>query len=105
MTTAPETQQLFERIRALFGIVPRETATPTSDSPYASGDDIESFQIEHMPLAGGKPADATEAATAWLNTPNPTFGGFCPKIYLDGSPDQRAFLDAVLTSLEDGAFS
>ena len=105
MNHAAETQHLVERIRVLFGGVPCEPAPAPPKSPYASTGGVDTFQVEDMPRSNAQPADPNEAANAWLNTPNPTFGGLCPKIYLHGKPDQRAFLDAVLSSLEDGAFS
>lgn len=45
------------------------------------------------------------AASAWLHTPNPTFGGLSPECFLCGNDEQRAFFEGVLASLEDGAFS
>ena len=52
-----------------------------------------------------EPRDPAEAAAVWLNTPSPTFGGLCPKKFLEGTDDERAFFDGILSSLEDGAFS
>ena len=105
MNHGKETQHLIERIRVLFGVVPCAPTPAQPNSPYASTGGVDTFQVEYMPLSDVHPADPNEAANAWLNTPNPTFGGLCPKIYLHGNPEQRAFLDAVLSSLEDGAFS
>lgn len=73
-------------------------------SPYAAPDVPESFDIE-IPGVRVQPAEPQDAATIWLNTPNPTFGGLCPKLFVNGTDQQRAFLDTVLSSLEDGAFS
>ena len=105
MNRAAETQHLIERIRVLFGVDRCEPEPTPPNSPYASTGAADTFQVEYMPRSDVHPADPDEAANAWLNTPNPTLGGLCPKICLHGNPEQRAILDAVLSSLEDGAFS
>ena len=105
MDDIPNAEQLFQRIRVLFGIAPVESTPWPDDSPYSSAEGIETFQITDMPALDAEPGDPSEAAAMWLNTPNPTFGGLCPKIYLEGNPDQRAFLHSILSSREDGAFS
>ena len=74
------------------------------DSPYVSSKHIESFDVE---LRGrdAESVDPAKIAAAWLTTPNPSFGGLCPQNFMDGTDDQRAFLAAFLSSIEDGAFS
>lgn len=106
MSAPPDAERLLQRIHVLFGVVPAEHAVPapSADSPYSVSARVESFDVG-IPDKRLKPDDPAKAAAAWLNTPNPTFGGLCPKIFIDGTDDQRAFLDGVLSSLEEGAFS
>lgn len=106
MNAPPDAECLFQRIRVLFGVVPADHAVPapSTDSPYSVSAHIESFDVG-IPDTGLRPDDPAKAAAAWLNTPNPTFGGLCPKTFIDSTDDQRAFLDGVLSSLEEGAFS
>ena len=105
MNRTPDAEQLFQRVRVLFGVVPADRVQDQlGDSPYSSSGAVRSFDIE-LPGIALEPSDPAQSAAAWLNTPSPVFGGLCPKNFLDGSDDQRAFLDSVLRSLEDGAFS
>ena len=105
MNDPPSADQLVERIRVLFGVVPTPlVAHDPPDSPYAIAEDIEVFDIP-IPAANVQPVDAAEAAATWLTTPNPSFGGLCPQNLIDGTVAQRAFLAGFLASIEDGAFS
>ena len=104
MDGTPNADQLVERIRVLFGVVPAYRSPPGHDSPYVSAEHIDDFDVA-IAAAGSEPGDPSEIAAAWLTTPNPSFGGLCPQILIDGTDDQRAFLAAFLSSIEDGAFS
>ena len=94
---------LYKRVQILFGVEPPRAGLAPQDaaSPYSSADHIETFVVR-VPRANADPRDMT---TIWLSTPNATFGGRCPQELLDGDQDQRAFLESILSSLEDGAFS
>ncbi len=102
-----------QRIRILFGPAPAFAARPPDGSPYSAAAEVETVDISEAAsllaqFGNGRVArepDPVAAADAWLDTPNPTFGGLCPRAFLRGTPKQRAFLDGVLSSLEDGAFS
>ena len=98
-----ESDRLYERVRVLFGVEPAQgVRTPDqADSPYAPPDNVGTFEVQ-VPPAATEPEDLTDA---WLSAPNPTFGGCCPREFLDGDQEQRAFLASILSSLEDGAFS
>ena len=105
MRAHPDIEYLLQRIDVLFGVVSTDQVpAPPVDSPYSICAPVQLFDIE-IPDRKLAPRDPAEAAAAWLNTPNPTFGGLCPQNFLDGTDDQRAFLDGVLSSLEDGAFA
>ena len=106
MTAIPHADELVRRIQALFGDRPAhdDMVPPIAGSPYVEPGDSKPFDIDIRGL-GSRPADPEDAARIWLDTPNPTFGGRCPKLFVDGTDEQRAFLDTVLSSLEDGAFS
>ena len=106
MTAIRHADELVRRIQALFGDPPaNDNIVPLiAGSPYAEPGDSKPFDID-IRGHGSRPADPEDAATTWLNTPNPTFGGLCPKLFVDDTDQQRAFLDTVLSSLEDGAFS
>ena len=95
--------RLYERVRVLFGVETLDgTPAPQGgDSPYSFADDIKTFDV---PVFSGstEPEDGTDA---WLTTPNPAFGNRCPREFLDGDQTQRAFLESILSSFEDGAFS
>ena len=106
MTAIPHADELVRRIQALFGDPPAtdNIVRLVAGSPYAEPGDSEPFDID-IPGLGSRPADPEDGATTWLNTPNPTFGGLCPKLFVDGTDQQRASLDTVLSSLADGAFS
>lgn len=105
MHTAPTPDDIVERVQVLFGAVcaGQRSEAPLASSPYASSAPVESFDIL-IPQAGEEPTDPEKAATVWLNTPNPTFGGRCPKQFIHGTDKQRAFFAGILSSLEDGAF-
>ena len=98
-----EPGRLHERVRVLFGVEPlQEASAPREADPaYSFAENIEAFKVS-VPRAYVDPQDMTDA---WLSTPNATFGGRCPQEFLDGDQDQRAFLESILSSLEDGAFS
>ena len=97
-----EPDRLYERVRILFGVEPaHEADTPRQGSPYAPADDVETFEVP-VPRAA---TETEDLADAWLSTPNPMFGGCCPQEFLDGDQEPRAFLESVLSSFEDGAFS
>ena len=104
MNATPSAEQLFERVRILFGVVPAHHAPDSPDSPYASSDTIEDFDVG-IDAGDAQPDDPAEVAAAWLATPNPSFGGLCPQNLIEGTDDQRAFLASFLSSVEDGAFS
>ena len=107
MCAHPNAEYLLRlrRIAVLFGDAPASPVPdPPDGSPYSVAAQVQLFDIE-IPDRELAPRDPAEAAAAWLNTPNPTFGGLCPQNFLNGTDDQRAFLDGVLSSLEDGAFS
>ena len=110
----------IERIRALFGDAPDAPVGPVRDdnSPYSAAAEVELVDISEEVVASlraqfgnGRVAGELSpeaAANAWLNTPNPTFGGFCPNEFLEekgATENRQAFLNSVLSSLEDGAFS
>ena len=88
----------------LFGVERPVTTLqlPGANSPYAVANGIKTFEVPGLPQAK---CDAEDLTDAWLSTPNPTFGNHCPKEFLNGSQDQRAFLESILSSFEDGAFS
>ena len=98
-----EPSQLYQRVRMLFGVERAPTAShpPGADSPYAVNGDIRAFEVP-IPQAECTAENLTDA---WLSTPNPQFGDHCPQEFLNGSQDQRAFLESILSSFEDGAFS
>ena len=108
------------RIVTLFGasVDTSAAAPPVPDSPYSAAAEVEPVDISDEVVASlqaqfgnGRVAGELSpeaAADAWLGTPNPTFGGLCPKEFLkenDATDKQQAFLNGVLSSLEDGAFS
>lgn len=98
-----EPQELYKRVKTLFGVKNNlEFQPPDEDSPYVAGGKIGTFEVDIPHVSTTEPEDQTEY---WLTTPNSTFGGRCPKEYLYGSHDQRTFLASILSSLEDGAFS
>ena len=104
MNDTPNSEQLIERIRVFFGVVPTHHASDELDSPYISSENIDDFDVA-IAAVGTEPADPAKIAATWLTTPNPSFGGLCPQNFIDGNDDQRAFLAAFLSSIEDGAFS
>lgn len=104
MDRCPNATELNKRLRVLFGVLPPDPDPAPTGSPYAAGEDIEPFDIP-IPAGGAEPADAEAALDSWLATPNPSFGGLCPGNFVDGTDDQKAFLAAFLSSIEDGAFS
>ena len=104
MDGIPNAEQLVERIRVLFGVVPAHQSPAGHDSPYVSAKHIDDFEIG-IAAVDTEPGDPVEIAAAWLTTANPSFGGLCPQNLIDGTDDQRAFLAAFLSSIEDGAFS
>ena len=98
-----EPQALYKRVKALFGVKSSlEIQPPDEDSPYFSDGEIGTFEVDIPHVSTVEPEDQTEY---WLTTPNSTFSGRCPKEFLYGTADQRAFLASILSSLEDGAFS
>ena len=102
----PSPEQLLERIHLIFGVADAPACPQQHESPYVPvpPGDIDDFDVQ---IAGSdaEPCDAEGVENAWLNTPNPLFGGLCPQILLHGTDDERAFLASVLSSIEDGAFS
>lgn len=104
MDGTPNAEQLIERIRVLFGVVPSHHSPDEHDSPYASSEHVDSFDVG-IAAVEAESVDPAEIAAAWLTTPNPSFGGLCPQNFIDGTDDQRAFLGSFLSSIEDGAFS
>ena len=98
-----EPSRLYERVRALFGVEAlRGTPAPReADSPYSFAEDIKTFDV----AIGNGSAELADQTGMWLTTPNATFGNRCPQEFLNGDQAQRAFLDSILSSLEDGAFS
>ena len=111
------------RIVTLFG-APVDTsaaAAPAPDSPYSAAAEVAEVEpvdiseevVAFLRAQFGNDRVAGElnpeaAAEAWLGTPNPAFGGLCPRDFLEeegATDDQQAFLNGVLSSLEDGAFS
>lgn len=104
MDRTPNAAELDERLRVLFGVVPGDRDASVKGSPYAAAQAVEPFDIP-IPVGHAEPADAKQALDAWLATPNPAFGGLCPRHLIDGTDDERAFLAAFLASVEDGAFS
>ena len=106
------------RIVTLFGAPVDTSAAPAPDSPYSAAAEVEPVDISEEVVASlraqfgnGRVAgelNPEAAAEAWLGTPNPAFGGLCPRDFLEeegATDDQQAFLNGVLSSLEDGAFS
>ena len=104
MDRTPNAAELDQRLRVLFGVVPGDAVAAPETSPYAAAEDAQPFDIP-IPAGHAAPADAKAALNAWLATPNPAFGGLCPGNFVDGTDDQKAFLAAFLSSIEDGAFS
>ena len=104
MAGIPNAEQLVARIRVLFGVVPSHQSPAGHNSPYVSAEHIGDFDVA-IAAAGAEPGDPAETAAAWLTTSNPSFGGLCPQNLIDGTDDERAFLAAFLSSIEDGAFS
>ncbi len=96
---------LEERIRALFDPCPPgvPVCEPPEDSPYRLNSEIAEIPLE-IPGASGAP-EAEDAADAWLATPNAVFGGRCPRVFLDGTDEEQAFIEGVIESIEGGAFS
>ena len=104
MNAIPDSHQLLERILTLFGGDRAEYAqVPSNDSPYVSAPNDESFKIRVAQRA--RLLSENGFAETWLATPNPTFGGNSPQSFVNGTDEQRAFLDSILSSFEDGAFS
>ena len=71
--------------------------TEECNKPFSRQDPIEILSIDSvigLPLMD-----------SWLDTPNPSFGGKCPRSFLDGTDEQRTFLSGIVDSIEDGAFS
>lgn len=103
-------RSLEMRIVALFGTVaPDGNAVTDGNSPFDTTNELAAFEI---PLALTAPSDdvseepdACEAAAQWLDTPNATFGGACPRTFLQGTEEERTFLAGIVASIEDGAFS
>ena len=107
MHPPPSIEDLSQRIDILFGVAePVDRApAPADDSPDIS-EEVDAALLKHFGKGGAaRKPDPSAAVDAWLDTPNPTFGGCCPRAFLNGTDDQKAFLDGVLSSLEDGAFS
>ena len=93
--------RLESRIRELF--CENQDSGRTSNltgeckKPFCKRDSIEELNI---PAAMGLPP-----MDSWLDTPNPSFGGKCPRSFLDGTDEQGTFLSGIVDSIEDGAFS
>ena len=104
MDRPPNASELLDRIRILFGVVPPDDNLLPADSPYSASEDIQNFDIP-IPARCEDPVDAVEALHAWLATPNPSFGGLCPKNLINGTDDERAFVASFLSSVSDGSFS
>ena len=94
---------LYERLRVLFGVEQLDRApTPQeADSPHSFADSIKTFDV---PVSNGR-AEPEDQTDLWLTTPNPTFGNRCPREFLYGNEAEQAYLESILSSLEDGAFS
>ena len=107
----PDKHSLETRIVALFGTtVPDGDAVTRDDaSPFDTSNELEAFDVPFVSdastdEAGGEP-DGCKAAAKWLDTPNATFGGACPRAFLQGTDEERTFLAGIIASIEDGAFS
>lgn len=99
------------RIVALFGTTVPDGDAVTHDrsSPFDTTNELEAFDIPlasaTSPDSAGEEPDACETAAKWLDTPNATFGGACPRAFLQGTDEERTFLAGIVASIEDGAFS
>ena len=99
-----ENQDLLKRIEKLFDHVPAEPlrVEEHAKSPIF----VESLEVfEHdLTMPPGEQTTHGNPADRWLDTPNTTFGGRCPRSFLQGSKHERDFLLRIIESVEDGAF-
>ena len=101
-------QELLSRIRRLFEGVPSKLP----------GDDNGDGKLAESPIFVAGPGEFDhglslpspeqgihgDPADRWLDTPNTTFGGRCPRTFLQGTQKERDFLLGIIESVEDGAF-
>lgn len=110
VSTAPEAEELYERIVALARPVDGETP----GFPTVSAEEL--LTGDHAPDLADRPfvvlsaeepvrGRAEDRIAAWLDAPNPALGDECPRVLLRGDEKQRARLAAILSALEQGAFS
>lgn len=99
-----ENQELFNRIRSIFDAVPAKL--PADDKLATSRVLVAApGEFEHnLNLASAEQGMHGNPADRWLDTPNTTFGGRCPRSFLQGTKKERDFLLRIIESLEDGAF-
>lgn len=110
VSSAPEAEELYERIVALARPVDGKTpGFPTiSVEELLTGDhasDLADRPFVVLSTEGSVRGRAEERIAEWLDAPNPALGGERPRALLRGDEKQRARLSAILSALEQGAFS
>ena len=102
---------LHDRILALFSTKSRSSTNDyqvSDDSPFCF-EKVEELGVYHdvLLIEGGqnKEIDADTLSNFWLDSPNPTFGGKCPRTFLNGNDEQQCFLSGIISGFEDGSFS
>ena len=97
-------QELFHRIRKLFG---NGTPGPLMDDERGESpihvENLEPFE-HNLNMPQGEQSMHGEPADRWLDTPNTSFGGRCPRSFLDGTEEERDLLLRIIESVADGAF-
>ena len=99
-----ENQDLLNRVQKLFDPVP---AKPLGEDEQAKSPIfVASTQVfkHNLSLLPGEEDMHGDRADRWLDTPNTTFGGRCPRSFLEGTKQERDFLLRIIESVEDGAF-
>ena len=102
---------LQDRILALFGSRSQfntyDGKVP-DDSPFFVEEVEKLGELHDVPFIDGEPNkeyDADTLSNFWLDRPNPTFGGKCPRTFLNGNKEQQKFLSGIISGIEDGTFS
>ena len=99
----PTSKQLLARLTTLFTV-----ADDGAVAPQELGRELpETGSVVRSDFAGSdRDLSVDERVASWLETPNPAFGYRCPAEYLQSSDSGKLrHLEAVIGSLEDGAFS
>ena len=99
----PTSEQLLARLTTLFTVADDEAVAPQE----LGGELPETGSVVRSDVAGSdRDLSVDERVASWLETPNPAFRYRCPVEYLQSDePVMLRHLEAVIGSLEDGAFS